>query len=188
MSVVTVPEFTNYLSGLDITDIQHQAAQTALAGIQSDLERYLNRPLQMRRQVEEVHTDDFGVAYLAVTPIQAIYGIYAPDPLTGDKGEAIDRATLSSWRFKKGANFFRLGGVCRSYFVDYLGGVNADLDPGSKLAIMRVAAREFMHNHGDGMSLTNTEARPGSDPTPVPKGWTQDELTQFDRLRRRVIV
>lgn len=188
MSVVTTTEFTNYLSGMDVTDVQKQSAELVLAGVQSELERYLNRPLQQRRVMEEVTTDYDGMAYLAVTPIQEIYGIYAPDPATHERGEQIQQGALGRWGFKKGANWLRLGGCYGTYFIDYLGGMNADLDPGSKLAIMRVAAREFMHNHSDGMSLSNTEARPPADPTPVAKGWTDEELTKFDRLRRRVIL
>jgi hypothetical protein len=57
------------------------------------------------------------------------------------------------------------------------------------LAILRVAAREFQTNHDDTMSLRDTSATTPTDPVPVPrKGWQDDELRQFDRIRRRVVI
>lgn len=189
MSVVTTPEFTNYLSGLNITDIQEQSMEAILAGVQSELEQHLGRPVQKRRVVEEVEVDMNGLAYLSVTPIMNVYGLYHLDPTTGERGEAITMESLPGGWYRRGANFLRLGwGGCRTVVVDYMGGHNADLDPGMKLAIMRVAAREFEHQHGDTMALVNTETRPKADPVPQPKGWTEEELAKFDRLRRRVVL
>ena len=76
--------------------------------------------------------------------------------------------------------------------LDYLlarkGGINGDQHPGIKLAILRVAAREFMYNHSNATTLVNTEGRKPEDPPPVPKGWREEELAQFDRMRRRTAV
>lgn len=188
MGVVTVPEFRNYLSGLNVSDIQEQSMSMTLAGVQSELEKYLNRPVQEQRVMEEADVEENGNVYLGVTPIVAVYGIYYPGPLgEADLNNPINVASPSF--FRKNSNYLRLGLYAGgTVFVDYKGGINGDKNPGIKLAIMRVAAREFMHNHGDSMSLSNTEARPESDPTPTPKGWTVDELTQFDRLRRRTVL
>ena len=185
MAVVTVPELSNYLSGMNVTDIQDQSLEMILAGVQSELERYLNRPVQQQRVMEEVDVED-GRAYLGVTPIVAVYGVY---PVRADGAADTDHpfAVQGSF-FRKNSNYLRLIGMGGSLYVDYLGGINGDQNPGLKLAIMRVAAREFMHNHGDAMTLSNTEARPESDPTPTPKGWADAELLQFDRLRRRVVL
>ena len=189
MGVVTIPEFNNYLSGMNVTDIQSQSMAAILDGVQSELERYLNRPVQQQRIMEEVDVDFNGNAYLGVTPIAEVYGIYR----SGANGEPdMQQALLPSTAggfFRKNANYLRIGMYAgATVYVDYKGGINADKNPGIKLAIMRVAAREFMHNHGDAMTLENTEARPASDPTPQPKGWTDQELIQFDRLRRRTVM
>lgn len=189
MGVVTVPEFRNYLSGLNVTDVQEQSMGAILAGVQSELEKHLNRPVQEQRVMEEADVECNGHVYLGVTPIVAVYGIYNPG-MNGEADLTNPLNVTSPSFFRKNANYLRLGYGASggTVFVDYRGGINGDKNPGIKLAIMRVAAREFMHNHGDSMSLSNTEARPESDPTPTPKGWTQDELLQFDRLRRRTVL
>lgn len=191
MGVVTVPELKNYLSGLNITDIQEQSLEAIIGGVQSELERHLNRPVQRQRVMEEADADHAGNVYLGVTPIVEVYGIY---PVGMDGGPDLvhpigNSANPMGSIFRRNSNYLKLGGVVGgAVYVDYLGGINGDQNPGLKLAIMRVAAREYMHNHGDSMSLSNTESRPESDPTPTPKGWTADELRQFDRLRRRTVL
>ena len=71
-------------------------------------------------------------------------------------------------------------------------GSPARLVPGAKairLAILRVASREFQQMNDDTMSLRNAAATPPVDPIPVPaRGWRPEELRQFDRIRRRVIA
>lgn len=185
MAVVTTRELSNYMSGWRYTTVQEIDAQAILDGVQSELELYLNRPLQMRRLVEDVTTDFRGYAYLKVTPITAVHGLYRTDR-EGQQGELI--TSLPSNFFRRGANYLITGSANSRLIVDYTGGVNADINPGVKLAIKRVAAREFAYKHDDAVTLDNTEGRPSEDPTPVPKGWTDEELKKFDRLRRRVIV
>ncbi|QZE10806.1 head-to-tail adaptor [Gordonia phage ChisanaKitsune] len=185
MGLVTVPEFRAYMSGNNLNALQLQAAEAALNGVQSELERYLNRSVQMRRVTEEVELDEFGRGYLKNTPIEAVYGLFRHSS-TGGVGEAI--VNVSPHLFRKGANFINVGWGFTNIWVDYLGGLNGDKIPGLKLAIMRVAAREFVHQQSDNLAISNTEARPPSDPVPQPKGWTEQELQSFDRYRRRTVV
>ncbi|QGJ92932.1 head-to-tail adaptor [Gordonia phage Kabocha] len=186
MGLVTVPEFRVYVSGNNLNTLQLQAAEAALNGVQSELERYLNRSVQMRRVTEEVELDEFGRGYLKNTPIEAVYGLFRPSPTTGAAGDAI--TSVSPNLFRKGSNFINVGWGYSHIWVDYLGGLNGDKIPGLKLAIMRVAAREFVHQQSDNLAISNTEARPPSDPVPQPKGWTEQELQSFDRYRRRTVV
>jgi hypothetical protein len=184
MSVVTTFELSNYLGGRKFTDVQEADAQAILDGVQSELERYLNRPVQMRRVLEEVTADISGRAYLKVTPIKAIHGFKRENE---DTGELVNVPNYN-FRYRKGSNFI-LVGAFNTIHVDYTGGMNTDMDPGVKLAIKRVAAREFTYKHDETVTVQNTEGRPPEDgPAPQPKGWTGDELVRFDRLRRRVIV
>ena len=185
MSVVTVNELANYMGGWKFTPIQRQDAEAILDGVQSELERYINRPLQMRRVVEVVDVDRYGIAYVKITPIVAVHGIYRNDRITHGPGEPY--STVPSNYFRPGSNYLALGGFGRVH-IDYTGGVNADLDPGVKLAIKRVAAREFLYKHDDSVTLANTEARPPEDADPQPKGWSEEELKKFDRMRRRVVL
>lgn len=187
MAVVTTDEFAAYMGGWKYTGIQEQTAQQILDGTQSELERHLNRPLQMRRVLELAQPDMDGRHYFAVTPIVGVHGIYRVHPDTGLKGEAVTE--LSSLRWQRGSNFLFYGGYGSQYYVDYTGGINADVNPGVKLAIMRVAAREFGYKFDETVTVSNTEGRPPEDgPSPQPKGWTADEVKAFDRLRRRVVL
>ena len=188
MSIVTVPEFQNYLSGVKLTDIQSLDAQNILDGVQSELETYLNRSIQQRRVAEVLDVTGRGTVHVSNSPIAELYGVHT---VTGAGTPSEAKIVLPAGGWKPGRNFIRLGwsscGVGQVY-VDYLGGYNGDQIPGLKLAITRVAAREFVHNHSDGMTVQNTELRPPEDPSPVAKGWTIDELAKFDRYRRRVLI
>jgi hypothetical protein len=65
-----------------------------------------------------------------------------------------------------------------------------DLDD-VRLSILRVSAREMTRHHDDTMSTKDGIISDDSNPEIVGIqgfGFTPDELTQFDRLRRRVIV
>lgn len=188
MSIVSVPEFQNYMSGIKLTDVQNVAAQAVLDGVQSELEVYLNRNVQERRVKEVLPITRNGMVHVSNTPIVALYGVYNVSPVSGLAETTAIALTPSAWRI--GGNFIRLGyaGFGGQVSVDYRGGMNGDKIPGLKLAIMRVAAREFVHNHDDGMTVQNTEMRPPADPTPTSKGWTVEELAKFDRYRRRVAI
>ena len=188
MAVVTLPEFQNYMSGTRLSEVQVLSAQAILDGVQSELETYLNRAVQQRRVRETVAVSHNGYAHVSNSPIIALYGVYRVNPVTGETGTTRLELPYGAW--SPGQNMIRVGYAATSMgpvSVDYLGGENGDKIPGLKLAIMRVAAREFAHNHDDGMSIQNTELRPPEDPTPVAKGWTVEELAKFDRFRRRVV-
>lgn len=183
MSVVTTEELSNYMSGWRYSDVQLQDAQAILDGVQSDLELYLNRPLQRRRLLEQVTADFQGRAWMKVTPIVAVHGFKRENAVTG-LHEPIPGMTFD---YRKGSNFIRIGAHA-TVLVDYTAGINADVQPNVKLAIKRVAAREFTMKHDDTVTLENTEGRVPEDATPTEKGWTVLELAKFDRMRRRTIV
>lgn len=187
MSIVTVPELRNYLSGIGITDTQKVSAELILDGVQSELETYLNRSVQQRRVIEYVPVTNMGHAIASNTPIMELYGVYGSDPRNTVVTPRPMPLLPGAWR--PGQSYVALGFLFQSaVWVDYLGGYNGDKIPGLKLAILRVAAREFVHQHDDGMTVQNTEMRPPADPTPQPKGWQIEELTAFDRYRRRVMA
>lgn len=184
MAVVTTTELANYMGGWKYTPVQAMDAQEILDGVQSELERHINRPLQKRRLLEKVTADHTGIAWAGVTPVQAVHGLYRinPDSTQGGLIQTVHQVYIP------GKNYFRLGTPNSTVLVDYTGGINADLDPGVKLAIKRVAAREFMFKHSDTIGLENTEGRPPEDADNRPKGWSEEELRRFDRIRRRTIV
>lgn len=74
------------------------------------------------------------------------------------------------------------------YLCDYLAGWNGAGIPGMKLAMMRVAAREVERQFDDTMSIKGGSQDAAEDSDKRDKYWTQDELLEYDRYRRRVIV
>lgn len=194
MAIVTVPEFQNYMSGVRMTPVQEQSAQTILDGVQSELESYLNRPVQVHRLQELVSVRD-GAIYPRVTPIQHIYSLSHLDQ-SGNPGPPIKRFTNNS--IFQGKNFIEYGryygygsygyGFTDRVLLDYAAGINGDKHPGLKTAILRVASREFTGKLDGSMTIQNLDGRTPDSPEPTVRGWTEDELKKFDRLRRRVVV
>jgi hypothetical protein len=209
MSVVTVEQLKAYMSGINMSITQTDAAQVILDGVQGELEKYINRSIGTRLVREVASTDSSGFAYLSQTPVYAINKITpASDELSTyqDGGEVVVLDPLVPGPNTTAydlvpANFGRdlivPGGVMSGYLdtsvaVEYIAGGGDFLAPymdSIMLAILRVAAREFQTNHDDTMSLRDTSATTPTDPVPVPrKGWRDDELRQFDRIRRRVVI
>lgn len=80
-----------------------------------------------------------------------------------------------------------IGSSDTNVVVEYVAGYIGDLLPDIRLSIMRVAAREMERMHDDTRSLLANSNEPGTDSQDIPKGWTEDELQKFNRIRRRVI-
>lgn len=70
--------------------------------------------------------------------------------------------------------------------AEYRGGYYGIADKKIKLAIIRVAAREAERQFADNIAIADGTADNAKTSDSRVKGWTQDELKQFDRLRRRV--
>lgn len=209
--LVSVEELLKYMSNANMTADQKIDIGSTLAGVQQELETYLNRPLELVQVREAVRTDIAGNAYVSVTPIHKVIGTsivevsYGPsplnqfspyippvmerDPLIGDDGVMIDLLTVPNF----GDPLVIPGGVHIGfpeawYVVEYIGGYNGHAVEGLKLDIKRVAAREVAENHIDGLSLRDGNAEKAAESDPRPKGWTPEEKTRWDRLRRRVIA
>lgn len=74
------------------------------------------------------------------------------------------------------------------YAVEYVGGYNGYVDNALKMDILRVAAREMGKNHDETLSLRGDKAERATEPDARQRGWTEEELKGWDRLRRRVIA
>lgn len=78
-------------------------------------------------------------------------------------------------------------GTPNTWFIaEYTGGYNGYIDDSLKLAILEVASRTMVPNHDDTLTIKDDVAR---EPVgqPMVKGWTPEELQQFDRIRRRMV-
>jgi hypothetical protein len=207
VAVVTPGDLKNYMSGISMNPVQEEAAYIVIAGVQQELERYINRPVELTLVREAVLTSPEGYGHLSVTPvhrIESIRAVQSAAPWTlptgiieGPELPAFDGAILDYAPANYGAGLLVPGGIDLGlgggYFViTYTGGggpLVAQYLDAIKLAVLRVASREFQQMHDDSMTLRNLDASEPVDPISVPRrGWTQDELRDFDRLRRRVVV
>lgn len=192
MAIVTVSEFQNYMSGVRMNPVQEQSAQTILNGVQSELEGWLRRPVQVHRFQELVSVRD-GAIYPAVTPIQHVYSL-AHMNQAGQPGPAIPRFVNNA--LFQGKNFIEYGryygnhgyGYTDRLMLDYAAGINGDKHPGLKVAILRVASREFTGKLDGSMTIQSLDGRAPDSPEPTTRGWQEAELKQFDHLRRRVVA
>ena len=209
--IVSVDELKSYMSDITLSESQEAAVEEVLAGIQQDLEDHINRPLQPVQVREYIQTDSLGYANVRVSPVWKVirrdqmdgmtsflsYDLTTPyvppvlerDPLIGEDGTVIDYWGVESW----GAPIHVPGGIFIGvpdtwFAIEYVGGALGFMNQKVKLAIMRVAAREVTGLHDNTLSLRQGNAEPAADPDPRPKGWTDEELQRFERMRRRVII
>lgn len=203
--LVSAEELSDYMSGIRLNEVQMRAAETVLAGVQADLEDYLHRPLEPVRAREMVRVDRSGFLNVRNTPVQYVlriqdYGSTLPSVPSGVVPNYTPDSTLllplSDYApMNNGEDLIVPGGVKYGapgnyVLIEYVAGGSRRIIerlPQIKLAIMRVAAREVQFMHDDTMSLRNGNAQPPADTIPQ-KGWTEDELRRFDRLRRRIMA
>lgn len=200
-SIVDVADFKKYMSNVNLDADQWASADLVLAGVQQELETYLNRPIQPIRIREVCHVDDAGYINLTATPVweiteMVVVGGGTPLPATVATLTMDDATVVANYIHNNYASGpMRVpGGVRVGYMpdtdilVDYIGGWDGYQVAGLKLAIMRVAAREMTAQNDDFLSLQSSTAQEGSKPDDRDLGWTVDELVRWDRLRRRVIA
>ncbi|AYQ99237.1 head-to-tail complex protein [Brevibacterium phage Cantare] len=208
MTLVTVQELSNYMSGSPITPAQEKSAELILDGVINELEMYINRPVQVRNARELVRTDIAGFARLAYSPVQAVTKVsyvnssnlsaypsrdYPIDELVEDPNvQVMDMvpANLGYGLITSGG--INLGAPNAHFIIEYRGGggdrINQYL-PAIKLAVLRTASREWEHLHKDTVRINNGDIGDDVDPGVIKmRGWDTEELKKFDRIRRRAIV
>lgn len=177
MSIVTVQELQDYMSGVGLAVDQQLALQDVLDGVQRELERYCQRPLERMERTEAVFPDDAGRLWPKATPIESVsspVGLY-PNGANGLVGTYPAPALM-------------FGGGVEPVVLTYVGGLVGAEEDDVRLAILRVAAREATDRHDDTRTVTDLEGRQAQRTDRREVGWTDDELKKFDRLRRRTAV
>lgn len=204
--LVGVDDLRQYMSGLNMTADQTFAAGTVLAGIQSDLEMFLGRTIEPIQVREAKRTDVRGWWNPTYTPVLKVIQItkfgwsrdpqqYFDDvtlnPMTPDSivtrpvldwtGESITTPVFE-------AGGFHIGYPNAWYAIEYVAGYRGPLLDSMKLAILRVAAREFANHSDDTVGVRGDQAENASKQDNRPTGWTDDELKRFLGAKRRVII
>ena len=197
MAIVTVAELREYMSGVSLTASQQKAAQIVIEGTQEELETYLGRPVQFVQVREKLRSDGSGDLTFSVAPVQKIISLRMLGQATGpslttditplSEAEAervVDRMSLQNIIIPGGAY---VGRAFSWYIVEYVGGYSGYADKALKLAIMEVASRTMTVNHDDVISIKDDFAREPNNEARIQKGWRDEELKRFDRLRRRTV-
>lgn len=175
MSIVTTEELREYMSGVGLDADQAGGAQDILDGLQRELERYCQRPLERMVRTEQVVPDEYGRLWLKATPIHAVT---SPTGLWPDGNMVGGTHHFLQWGF----------GWLEPVTVTYEGGVDGEDEADIRLAILRIAAREMATRHDDTLTVRDlsTTSPPLQDRRDI--GWQPEELAKFDRLRRRTVV
>lgn len=195
MALVTVADLRKYMSDVSLSANQAQAAQLVLDGTQQTLELYLGRPVQPVQVREKVRSNGSGDLMLSVTPVHRVIDMRVIN--TNSVEPAKDVTPLSEaevdrmWDAMPEDRITVPGGLYVGrwftwYVVEYWGGYNGFVDDALKLAILEVASRTMTVNHDDVLSIKDDIAREPANEPRIRKGWTDEELKRFDRLRRRI--
>lgn len=206
--LVSVIDFRRYMGGMNPLPGQTETIAMILQGVQEQLELWLNRPVETIQIRETVRSDRQGYLHLSVTPVQRVLSVgvtsasdvaypevgvvekypMVRDATTSEDIRVIDRSPRYANNYQREYGGLRVNMPCTWHQVEYLGGYDGAQDNALKLAILRVAAREYRKNNTTEAGLnegTIDEVQPGDNRD---IGWTKNELTQLERLRRRVYL
>lgn len=208
MTLVTVKELTDYMGQIQLTTTQEGITESViLPGVQQQLENYLNRAVEPIHVRESVRPNDTGFLWFRHTPIHEILSVVRSDGATVTVDVTVpttiddaDLRILDEWgqpdlfgyqlETPFAGGYYGYPGLVQPpyYTCEYIAGYNGYVNEGLKLDIMRVAAREVEMQFDDTMSVRGGTTEAASDSDTRTKGWTEDELRRWDRLRRRVAV
>lgn len=172
MSIVSAGELKDYMSGIGLDADQLAAAQDVLDGLQRQLERYCQRPLERTERTEVLYPDELGRIWPSATPIQSVT-------------VPLDVSVVGNYVAGLPSAF---GFLASPVTVTYVGGIVGADEDDVRLAILRAAAREMTVRHDDVLDVSDLSARQVQPVDRKPPGLQPDELAQFDRLRRRTVV
>ncbi len=214
MSLISIDDVVAYMGGGNtLTPSQQEVIEGILIpGIQEELERHLNMPVELVQVRESLTPGADGFVYFTYAPVRKIISAlwsqagsqpitvtqYVPDPVVVDPSvtrPVIDRTATSTpfdaYRYNVGFTGFpgALIGMGPAYIVfDYIAGYDGVQDAALKTQLLRVTCREVDHQFGTQAGVRSGSIDAITDNDTRPKGWQPDELKALDRLRRRVIV
>ncbi len=202
--LVSIDELTAYMD-IKFSNRQQRAAEYVLTGLQSELESYLRRPIQIATVTEEhvIPPDYVGLpgsshmydwtldttgripfySYPAVTvyarnsPIISVASVYITQG-TGPSFQITENTDFIVQRY--GLDLYRVG-PNDSVTITYTAGLDGDALPVFRLLILRAASREMQNMHDDVVGIKDLETR---NVAPLTTGFTQEELQSVRRWRR----
>lgn len=176
MTIVDADELRAYMSDVGLTASQLDTADLVLAGVQGEIEAYLNRPLELRTVTETLYQDPYTGKYdePSVTPVVSTTTLGA---YVRNGSLAFDYVTLSSPVL--------VGS--RGVTVTYVGGLDGVNIPQLKLEVLRIASREMANKHDDSFGI-NANDFTRQQPQVKPEALTDDDRKRLERWRRRTVL
>ena len=206
-NLVTVDDITTYMD-IELTNLQEDAAEFILDGLESDLELYLGRPVTQRDFTETyvvpshhvsvpwgsyLGSNSTGNHYLGNAPsLRSPYVVYfVNSPVNSVTSLTATTASSSpvTRTLTEGADFFVYDyGVEIPYAlprekltVTYNAGLNGAAIKVFKNVILRAASREMQNMHDDVLGIKDLETR---NVGPMDTGFLETELRAVKRYRR----
>jgi hypothetical protein len=184
-SLVTADEVLA-LAGVTLDDTKKEALADQLADWTAELEERLNRPLTQKVVTgERVRADSSGNLWTKWAPIISITGIRLAD--TGSSqisGSFVQYGgAISSGSGGVGAMSYTPG---TEYLVDYTAGLSEDAARPARSILKARGARLAVKMADDAYGVSSLSQEGYSAPY-LDEGWTEQELLNVDRRRRRVV-
>jgi hypothetical protein len=209
--LVEVSELIDYMD-IKFSPRQSRAAEYVLLGLQSELEAYLRRSLELETVVEEhVVPGDYAMAptvsfaydmsldttftgtgsltqpitvYLRNTPVVSVTGVTVTTPTAASVVPMVQVDGRDYLVRRYGVDLYRVS-PNDTVTISYTGGLNGSEINVFRLLILRAASREMQNMHDDVVGLKDLEAR---NVAPLQTGFTELELKSVKRWRHHKLA
>lgn len=202
--LVSIDELTAYMD-IKFSNRQQRAAEYVLTGLQSELESYLRRPIEVTVALEQhriapdmvglpgsSHMYDWTMDTTGNVPYYSYPAVtvYARNsPIISMNSVYVSRGTGASTLIEENLDY-----VVQRYGVDiytvgpndlvtlnYSAGLDGESLPVFRLLILRAASREMQNMHDDVVGIKDLETR---NVAPLTTGFSPEELQSVKRWRR----
>jgi len=206
--LVSVDELQTYMD-IKFSNRQYDAGEMVLQGLQSELESYLRRPIEVLSVTEDhvlesnyvgIPQTSFFYNYSLDTTQQALD--YLLPPITvyvrNSPIVSVESVTITNQRGDARAQNVGTDYVVRRWGIDlyrafandtvtieYTAGLEGADIPYFRLMILRAASREMQNLHDDVVGLKDLNTR---NVAPLQTGFTEEELRSVKRWRRHRVV
>lgn len=189
MSVlVQVEDLRKYMAGQDLSGRKFDIAQGILDGLEAQLQTWVNRPLDQSTTITETLPIGIdGIVWPTHSPVLA-WIIPASADIPEQSELPYGAVYLGSVPVDDG------GSVISTITIAYRASLRPEWTDAWRLVILRAAAREMTDRADNTMTVKSLSARSEERKTgrgssiQKPDGFTEEELKQISRTRRRVMV
>lgn len=204
--LASVTDLERYMD-IKFSNRQLYAAEFVLEGLQSELESYLRRPIEVKSFVEEYRVESTNVGiptssffydtslgsdqkpqtflqppytvYLRNAPVVSVSSVTVQAPLPGSTPEVLEDGRDYVVR-RYGIDVYRTF-ANDNISVSYTAGLDGTGIKHFKLLILRAASREMQNMHDDVVGIKDLETR---NVGPLATGFTPEELAGVRRWKR----